>query len=191
MILNCRELTRTLASDELVEASLLHRFEARLHLLMCRHCRRFAAQLEAIGSAARTSWGAESQSEVQLEQLESRILGVVRRGERHGGQWVPTARSSPAVRMVIEPPTADASTCTLLGERVGDSQSLNRACAFGHPGEQRALLPSEGNSLASTPSAVASCSVLANIFRMRRLRSTQPSGLFLPLMSLAIISNPP
>ncbi len=74
MILNCRELTRMLASDELVEASLLHRFEPRLHLLMCRHCRRFAAQLEAIGSAARTSWGAESQSEVQLEQLESRIL---------------------------------------------------------------------------------------------------------------------
>ncbi len=74
MILNCREFTRMLASDELVEASLLHRFEARLHLLMCRLCRRYAAQLQALGSASRTSWEAESQSQVELEQLESRIL---------------------------------------------------------------------------------------------------------------------
>ncbi len=74
MILNCRELTRMLAADELVEVRLLRRFEARLHLLMCRHCRRYAAQLQALGSAARTSWGVAAQSEVELEELESRIL---------------------------------------------------------------------------------------------------------------------
>ena len=74
MILNCREFTRMLAGDELVGARLLRRFEARLHLLMCRHCRRYAVQLRALGTAARTSWGAESQSDVDLEQLESRIL---------------------------------------------------------------------------------------------------------------------
>jgi len=74
MILNCRELTSMLAADELVEASLLRRFEARLHLLKCRDCGRYAAQLQALGSAARISWGVEDQSEVELEELESRIL---------------------------------------------------------------------------------------------------------------------
>ena len=74
MILNCREFTRMLASDELVEASLLHRFEARLHLLMCRLCRRYRAQLHTLGGLARTCWGAEAPDAERLEQLERKIL---------------------------------------------------------------------------------------------------------------------
>ena len=73
-MLNCRELTRMLASDELVEAGWSQRLRGRVHLLMCRHCRRYAAQLRALGAGARRSWGAEAEDVERLEQLQSRIL---------------------------------------------------------------------------------------------------------------------
>ena len=74
MMLTCRKLTRVLASDELVEAGWLQRSRGRFHLLMCRHCRRYAAQLRALGARARRSWGAEAKDAERLEQLQSRIL---------------------------------------------------------------------------------------------------------------------
>ena len=71
---NCRELTRMLACDELVEAGWSQRLEGRVHLLMCRHCRRYAAQLGALGAWARRSWGAKAEDAERLEQLQGRIL---------------------------------------------------------------------------------------------------------------------
>ena len=43
-----------IASDQLAGAGWGTRLTVRLHLLMCRHCRRYAAQLAAIGTAARS-----------------------------------------------------------------------------------------------------------------------------------------
>ena len=74
MMLNCRELTRMLASDELVEAGWSQRWRGRIHLLMCRHCRRYATQLRALGAGARRGWGAEAEDAERLTRLESRIL---------------------------------------------------------------------------------------------------------------------
>ena len=74
MMPNCRELTRMLASDELVEAGWSQRWGGRIHLLMCRHCRRYATQLRALGAGARRRWGAEANDAERLARLESRIL---------------------------------------------------------------------------------------------------------------------
>ena len=74
MMLSCRELTRMVASDELVEAGWSQRLRGRGHLLMCRHCRRYAAQLRAHGAWARRSWGAEAEDAERLEKLQSTIL---------------------------------------------------------------------------------------------------------------------
>ena len=74
MMPNCRELTRMLASDELVEAGWSQRLRGRVHLLMCRHCRRYATQIRALGSGARRRWGAEAKDAERLARLESRIL---------------------------------------------------------------------------------------------------------------------
>ena len=80
MMLNCRELERIVASDEIVEAAWPRKLGARVHLLMCRHCRRYAAELRAIGAGARRSWGAEARDPGRLEQLERKILGRFPKG---------------------------------------------------------------------------------------------------------------
>ena len=49
---SCREITRNLASDELSDAQLGARISTWLHLLVCRHCRRYAQQLRDMREAA-------------------------------------------------------------------------------------------------------------------------------------------
>jgi len=53
MMPSCREVSRAVASGELEQSGLWKRLGARLHLLMCRHCRRYARQIRAIGEATR------------------------------------------------------------------------------------------------------------------------------------------
>jgi len=73
-MLNCRELTRMIASDELPEASSSLRLRGWFHLLICRHCRRYTTQIRALGTGARRCWGAETEDSARLDQLERRIL---------------------------------------------------------------------------------------------------------------------
>lgn len=74
---NCKEIARLLASDGLEEASLSQRARVRLHLLMCRHCRQYAAQLRAVGAASRGMWGNCTEEHEVLQDLERSILGRV------------------------------------------------------------------------------------------------------------------
>lgn len=53
-MLRCREVTRLHASDELERATLATRIGVRLHLMMCRHCRRYVRELRRIGEAVRS-----------------------------------------------------------------------------------------------------------------------------------------
>ena len=50
------------------------RLALRVHLLMCRHCRRYAAQIQAIGMAARSLFREQGQDPKGLERLQERIL---------------------------------------------------------------------------------------------------------------------
>ena len=71
---NCQEVARLIASDELAEAGWLFRALVRLHLLRCRDCGAYAAQLQAIGAAARDRWDSGVPDRKALEKLESSIL---------------------------------------------------------------------------------------------------------------------
>ena len=75
-MLACKEVTRIVAAEELDEAGWKRRLAVRLHLLMCWHCRRYAAQLRAIGEAARSILGTrpEDQDSEAIERLERAIL---------------------------------------------------------------------------------------------------------------------
>ena len=73
-MLKCKDVTRKIARDELAEAGWRERLGVRLHLLLCRHCRRYVAQLRAIGAAAQNLWGSRSEDPPKLERLERRIL---------------------------------------------------------------------------------------------------------------------
>ena len=84
-MLNCKEIARLLASDGLEEASLSARARVRLHLLMCRHCRGYAAQLRAIGAAGREMWGSCTEEHEVLRDLERSILHRVQEGANEAG----------------------------------------------------------------------------------------------------------
>ena len=76
-MLKCKEVAGILASDGLDEAPWTRRLSVRFHLMMCRHCRRYAAQLSAIAAAARRILGPHGESEDPevLERLKKTILG--------------------------------------------------------------------------------------------------------------------
>ena len=71
---NCKEVVRLIASDELADAVWLDRALVRLHLMMCRHCKGYAAQLRAIGAAARDRFGSDVVDRASFEKLQSSIL---------------------------------------------------------------------------------------------------------------------
>ncbi len=81
---NCKEVAGILASDGLDGAPWTRRLSVRFHLMMCRHCRRYAAQLRAIGAAAGRVLrprGKTGGPEV-LERLKKAILEKIPNGEQ-------------------------------------------------------------------------------------------------------------
>ena len=85
MMLCCQEVARQIASDELTEANLWQRLWVRLHLLMCRHCRRYALQLHSIDETARNLWGPHTEDPSTLERLERDIIETTL-GHPEGGR---------------------------------------------------------------------------------------------------------
>ncbi len=71
---NCKEVARLVASDELADAGWSDRALVQLHLLMCRNCRGYAAQLRAIGAAARDRSDLGVADRAAFEKLQSSIL---------------------------------------------------------------------------------------------------------------------
>ena len=53
-MLQCNEVTRLHASEAVRGASLRTRIAVRIHLLMCRYCRRYVRELRGLGGAVRT-----------------------------------------------------------------------------------------------------------------------------------------
>ncbi len=72
-MLTCREVTRLLASDEYLDSRIGRRLAIRMHLVMCRHCRRYASQLRSIRASARELWNSWVLDRARLERLERRI----------------------------------------------------------------------------------------------------------------------
>ncbi len=76
-MLSCKEVTSKIASEEFAEAGWRQRLGVRLHLLMCRHCRRYATQLRSLGELARNLWGSGFEDPDTLKRLERSILQKV------------------------------------------------------------------------------------------------------------------
>ena len=73
-VLNCKEVSRIVASDELDSLGLLKRLRTRFHLLICRQCRRYAEQIRIIGAAARDRVRKLFRDEESVARLEKAIL---------------------------------------------------------------------------------------------------------------------
>ena len=74
-MLTCKDTAKASAQDELSTASWARGLALRFHLLMCRHCRRYAAQIRAIGAAVRRLIREPLEDPRVLERLEKAILG--------------------------------------------------------------------------------------------------------------------
>ena len=71
---NCKEVARLLASDELADAVWSIRALVRFHIMMCRDCKGYAAQLRAIGAAARDRSDSDVLDRASFEKLQNSIL---------------------------------------------------------------------------------------------------------------------
>jgi hypothetical protein len=72
---SCCDVSRAVASGALEDAPARRRLAVRLHLLMCRHCRRYARQLRAIALVARDLFRRPSGEDESLERLRQALLG--------------------------------------------------------------------------------------------------------------------
>ena len=72
-MLRCKQVTMMVARDELTDAGPWVRLKIRLHLMMCRHCARYAAQIRAIGAKARQRFH-PSEQRSDVADLQQRIL---------------------------------------------------------------------------------------------------------------------
>jgi anti-sigma factor ChrR (cupin superfamily) len=72
-MMSCREVARAVAAGELDALPLRRRALVRLHLLLCRHCRRYAAQIRALGRAARELCGEAPADPAAIERLRAAL----------------------------------------------------------------------------------------------------------------------
>ena len=71
----CKDVATAIGQDDLRAVPWWRGLTLRLHLLMCRHCRRYAAQIRAIGTAARRLFREHGEDPRALERLKETILG--------------------------------------------------------------------------------------------------------------------
>jgi hypothetical protein len=70
----CKDVATAIGQDDLRTVPWWRGLPLRLHLLMCRHCRRYAAQIRAIGTAARRLFREHGEDPQTLERLQETIL---------------------------------------------------------------------------------------------------------------------
>ena len=76
-MLTCREITQLVASDDVYVAPIRKRLAIRLHLAMCRHCRRYWRELSVIRNTVRRNAGALLGAEPVDSERMHRILRAV------------------------------------------------------------------------------------------------------------------
>ena len=74
-MLRCKEVIRLHASDALHSAGLRTRLGVRMHLMLCRHCRRYVRELARIAAAARGLYREAADAPERDEALLRRVLG--------------------------------------------------------------------------------------------------------------------
>lgn len=80
-MLRCKQVATMIGRGELEDAGPWLRLKIRLHLLMCRHCARYAAQVSAIGVSLRERFR-PAKVPPDLDDLQSRILKTANKSQK-------------------------------------------------------------------------------------------------------------
>jgi hypothetical protein len=70
-MIRCKEVATLLSTDQVASQPVSRRIAVRFHLMMCRHCRRFARQLRMLTQVA-ANLGARFENEVGAD-FEQRL----------------------------------------------------------------------------------------------------------------------
>ena len=73
-MLTCKDVATAIGRDDWRAAPRWRRLTLRVHLWMCPHCRRYAAQIRAIGRAVRTLVRARDEDPTVIDRLHETIL---------------------------------------------------------------------------------------------------------------------
>jgi|GEM_PF-383203 len=79
-MLSCKEVAHAVSTEDVAPVGWRERLSTRFHLMMCRHCRRYAKQMEALGDAARSVFQnppedpSSPETPENLSKLQSDIL---------------------------------------------------------------------------------------------------------------------
>jgi len=83
-MLTCKEVSRSIASDQLTAAGWRRRLAIKLHLFMCRHCREYVRQMREIAATVKHMLGQQTADPDSRERLRSSILDTIPSGEEEG-----------------------------------------------------------------------------------------------------------
>ena len=81
-MLKCNQVSHLVSTGEVAELGFMKKMELRMHLFMCGHCRRYVAQIQALGRVARDMARRGDAQPDQLEHMEKTIKSRVARGEK-------------------------------------------------------------------------------------------------------------
>ena len=84
----CREVAYLIASDGLEHAAWPTRLLTRLHIVYCKHCRRYATQLAMIGRIGREALSADPVDPKMVQRLEGSIMDYASDGHDEGQEDV-------------------------------------------------------------------------------------------------------
>jgi anti-sigma factor ChrR (cupin superfamily) len=73
-MITCREVSTLVSNDRLGEQPLRRRLAVRMHLMMCRGCRRFASEIEAIRRGARLTLRSFDHEAGSLEEKAAKAM---------------------------------------------------------------------------------------------------------------------
>lgn len=73
-MLSCKEVAHAVSIEDVTLVGWRQRLTVRFHLMMCRHCRRYADQIEALGDAARNVFQQPPEAPENLSRLQSEVL---------------------------------------------------------------------------------------------------------------------
>ena len=88
-MLNCKETAHAVSTEDVVPVGWRQRLAVRFHLMMCRHCRRYAQQMQAMGNAARDVFqhppkdSSSPENPENLAKLQSDILDRLSQAQKH------------------------------------------------------------------------------------------------------------
>ena len=76
-MMTCKDASTLISTGDLSSAPLMRRLAVRVHLAMCRHCRAFRRQVEAVARAASAAAGALNAE--PSRDFESTVVDRMRR----------------------------------------------------------------------------------------------------------------